>query len=72
MVFDVLGLKEEGDAASDGSNQVLANAVELLINLRKDAKANKDWATADKIRDELNAIGVELKDTKDGVEWSLK
>jgi len=44
----------------------------LLINLRKDAKANKDWGTADKIRDELSAIGIELKDTKDGVEWSLK
>ncbi|WP_319591586.1 cysteine--tRNA ligase [uncultured Draconibacterium sp.] len=71
VVFDVLGLKEEGETG-DGSNEVLANAVELLINLRKDAKANKDWATADKIRDELNVIGVELKDTKDGVEWSLK
>ena len=71
VVFDILGLKEEGDAGS-GSNEVLGGAVELLINLRKDAKANKDWGTADKIRDELNAIGIELKDTKDGVEWSLK
>ncbi|WP_297089254.1 cysteine--tRNA ligase [uncultured Draconibacterium sp.] len=71
VVFDILGLKEEG-AVESGNNEVLAGAVELLINLRKDAKANKDWGTADKIRDELGAIGVEIKDTKDGVEWSVK
>uniref|UniRef100_UPI0032177361 cysteine--tRNA ligase n=1 Tax=uncultured Draconibacterium sp. TaxID=1573823 RepID=UPI0032177361 len=71
MVFDILGLKIE-ETADSGDNEVLAGAVELLIQLRKDAKANKDWGTADKIRDELNAIGIELKDTKDGVDWSLK
>ena len=37
-----------------------------------EAKTNKDWGTADKIRNELNALGVEIKDTKDGFEWSLK
>jgi cysteinyl-tRNA synthetase len=47
-------------------------AVELLINLRKEAKANKDWTTSDRIRNELNEIGIELKDTKEGVEWKLK
>ena len=71
VVFDVLGLKEE-QAAGSGDNHILAETMELLILLRKDAKTNKDWATADKIRDELNAIGIELKDTKDGAEWSLK
>ncbi len=71
FVFDVLGLKEE-QAAGSGDNHILAETMELLINLRKDAKTNKDWETADKIRDELNAIGIELKDTKDGAEWSLK
>jgi len=71
FVFDVLGLKEE-QAAGSGDNHILAETMELLINLRKDAKTNKDWATADKIRDELNTIGIELKDTKDGAEWSLK
>ncbi|WP_346859104.1 cysteine--tRNA ligase [uncultured Draconibacterium sp.] len=71
MVFDILGLKVE-DAADSGENEVLAGAVELLIQLRKDAKANKDWGTADKIRDELNTIGIELKDTKEGVDWSIK
>ncbi len=71
MVNDILGLKEE-TAASSGHNEILAGTVELLINLRRDAKANKDWGTADKIRDELNAIGIEIKDTKEGVDWNLK
>ena len=71
MVFDILGLKVE-ETTDSGDNDILSGAVQLLINLRKDAKANKDWGTADKIRNELSAIGIELKDTKDGVDWSLK
>ena len=71
MVFDILGLKQEKDIDS-GEGEILAGTVELLINLRNEAKANKDWATSDKIRNELNAIGIEIKDTKDGVEWKLK
>ena len=71
MVFDILGLKEESIPDS-GDNEVLSGTMELLIQLRKDAKTNKDWGTADKIRDELKAIGIELKDTKDGVDWSVK
>ncbi|GAB1450725.1 hypothetical protein MASR2M47_07810 [Draconibacterium sp.] len=66
VVFDILGLKEEDDT---GESEVLSGAVELLINLRQQAKTNKDWATADKIRNDLNAIGIELKDGKSGVEW---
>ena len=70
FVFDILGLKEE---ETDGeNNQTLDGAIQLLINLRREAKTNKDWGTADKIRNELSAIGIELKDTKDGVEWSFK
>lgn len=68
MVFDILGLKLEQNSGP-GQNEILAGTVELLINLRKEAKANKDWATSDRIRNELNNIGIELKDTKDGVEW---
>ena len=68
VVFDILGLKPE-TAANSGENEILKGAVELLIKLRNEAKANKDWATSDKIRNDLNAIGIEMKDTKDGVEW---
>ena len=71
MVFDILGFKEE-QTSSVADNKVLNGTIELLLELRKNAKANKDWGTADKIRDDLNKIGVELKDTKDGVDWSLK
>jgi len=71
VVFNILGLKEE-NAVSSGESEVLSGAVELLINLRQQAKANKDWATADKIRNDLNAIGIELKDGKSGVEWNVK
>lgn len=71
MVFDILGLKSEESGKESGS-ELLSETVDLLIQLRKDAKANKDWGTADKIRDELKAIGIEIKDTKDGVEWNVK
>ena len=71
VVFDILGLETENKSGS-GENELLANVVEMLIQLRKEAKANKDWATSDRIRNELNAIGIEIKDTKDGVEWKLK
>ncbi|HSM46953.1 MAG TPA: cysteine--tRNA ligase [Draconibacterium sp.] len=68
MVFDILGLKSEETGGSN-QNELLNDVMELLINLRKEAKANKDWATSDKIRNKLNALGIEMKDTKDGVEW---
>lgn len=71
VVFDILGLKQE-QTTDSGKNEILSGAVELLINLRKEAKANKDWATSDRIRNALNEIGIELKDTKEGVEWKLK
>ena len=44
----------------------------LLLNLRVDAKKNKDWATSDKIRNHLAELGIVVKDTKDGFEWELK
>ncbi len=68
MVFDILGLKEEKSDTGE-ENGVLSGAMELIIQLRKQAKESKDWATADKIRDSLKAVGIELKDTKEGVEW---
>ena len=43
----------------------------MILELRAAAKANKDWATSDKIRNELTALGFEIKDTKDGATWTL-
>jgi cysteinyl-tRNA synthetase len=43
----------------------------MVLEVRKEAKAKKDWATSDLIRDRLKEIGVNIKDTKEGTEWSL-
>ncbi len=71
VVCDILGLKEE-ESESSGGDEILEGSINLLLQLRTEAKANKDWATSDKIRDGLNAIGIEIKDTKNGAEWSRK
>lgn len=69
-----MGVRTEIAASDDNSEAIrpFEQAVDLLLELRKQAKANKDWATSDRIRDRLAEIGFSVKDTKDGVEWSLK
>ena len=71
FMFDILGLKENVQSGNEGDNKAYAGAIDLLLELRKQAKANKDWATADKIRNDLTALGFQIKDTKDGAEWKL-
>ncbi|WP_347373083.1 cysteine--tRNA ligase [Aequorivita sp. Q41] len=70
FLFDVLGLQ---DITSETSldTEKLSAAIELLIQLRNQARANKDFAMSDKIRDELLAKGIQLKDGKDGTTFSL-
>ncbi|MDT0642415.1 cysteine--tRNA ligase [Zunongwangia sp. F363] len=70
FMFDVLGLKE-GEEKINESGDKLSGIVELLINLRAEARANKDFATSDKIRDQLQEMGIQLKDGKDGTTFSL-
>jgi cysteinyl-tRNA synthetase len=73
FVFDILGLEnsanEEASNASNGADK-LSGAVELLIKLRMEARNNKDFAMSDQIRDELAAIGIQLKDGRDGTTFS--
>ncbi len=69
FVYDVLGL--ENSAETNSGNDKLAGAVELLIKLRQEARANKDFALSDQIRDELAEVGIQLKDSKDGTTFSL-
>jgi len=69
FVEDILGLIAENEAST--GNEAYKKAIDLLLNMRLDAKKNKDWATSDKIRNELTAIGFEIKDTKDGFEWKI-
>jgi cysteinyl-tRNA synthetase len=64
FIFDVLGL-ENTDNTGESSSK-LSDAVEVLIKLRTEARANKDFALSDKIRDELASVGIQLKDGKDG------
>jgi cysteinyl-tRNA synthetase len=68
--FDILGLTAEV-GSSDGREAAYGRVVDMLLEQRVKAKANKDWATSDFIRNELTALGFEIKDTKDGFEWKL-
>ena len=70
FAFDVLGLKEETGGGS-GREEAFGKVVDMLLEQRMIAKTNKDWATSDKIRDNLAALGFEVKDTKDGFTWKL-
>ena len=70
-VFDILGLKSEAEGGNAAREEAYGQAVDLLLSLRAKAKAQKDWATSDQIRDELARLGFEVKDTKDGATWKL-
>lgn len=69
FVFDVMGLKPNSE--SGVQTDKLDGVMQMLIKMRNKARADKDWALSDQIRDELDAIGVHLKDGKDGTEYSL-
>ncbi|MBQ2374527.1 MAG: cysteine--tRNA ligase [Alistipes sp.] len=71
-VFDILGLRNEKQEGAAGGSDMLAKVVDMILAVRQDAKTNKDWATSDKIRNELTAIGIRVKDRKDGVDWELE
>ena len=66
---DLLGLQIENQETTN--KDAYKQAIDLLLNIRLDAKKNKDWTTSDKIRNELTALGFTIKDTKDGFEWGL-
>ena len=72
FAFDILGLQPQNAGADNaGREEAFGKVVDMVLDLRANAKANKDWATSDQIRDELAAAGFEVKDTKDGVTWKL-
>ncbi|MCX2478884.1 cysteine--tRNA ligase [Pedobacter sp. MC2016-15] len=65
FVYDIFGLKDE-----DSSNTELNDVLNMVIDIRKSAKENKDYATSDKIRIGLQDIGIQLKDSKEGTTWN--
>jgi cysteinyl-tRNA synthetase len=69
FVFDVLGLKDE--KAANVNNEKLEGVIHMLINMRNEARANKDFAMSDQIRDQLIAQGIQLKDGKEGTSFSI-
>lgn len=70
FVFDILGLKTE--KTSGGSDKLVNGLMETILTIRKEAKQNKDWGTADKIRDGLNNLNIAIKDTPEGARWEIK
>jgi cysteinyl-tRNA synthetase len=70
FVFDVLGLKTEYDAEGDG--KFLEGVMKLILSIREQAKAQKDFATSDKIRNDLIKQHIIINDTKDGTTWNIE
>ncbi len=68
---NVLGLKTE-QTAGGGDSDIADGLMDLILALRADAKTNKDWSTADRIRDHLNGMNVVVKDTKEGSTWTYE
>jgi cysteinyl-tRNA synthetase len=69
FLIEILGMKQE--KSSDNSD-LIDHLLKTVLDLRQNAKANKDWATADKIREELDKLNIQIKDTKEGANWSFK
>ena len=70
IVTGVLGLRDE-EAAGGKAEKVIDGLMGMVIEERKAAKEARDWVASDRIRDALKALGIQLKDTKDGTEWSM-
>ena len=70
FVFDVLGLNDE--KGTDNNNEKLEGLVKMLIGMRNEARANKDFAMSDQIRDQLITLGIQLKDGKEGTTFSIQ
>jgi cysteinyl-tRNA synthetase len=70
FVFDILGLKNESDTKTD--EKLTSDLMKIIIDIRQDAKDKKEWATADKIRNDLQNAGINLKDAKEGASWEIE
>ncbi len=71
FTFDLLGLRNEQGGGNAEREEAYGKVVDMVLELRAKAKADRDWATSDRIRDALAAAGFDVKDTKDGVTWKL-
>jgi cysteinyl-tRNA synthetase len=69
FMFDILGMTNEAIGENTQTTEGLMN---LILSIRQEAKAHKDFATSDKIRDELQKLNITIKDTKEGATWNLE
>jgi cysteinyl-tRNA synthetase len=67
FIFGIFGLQDED--AADGDDGTLDGLMQLIIDIRAEARTRKDWGTSDKIRDALKTLRLQLKDGKDGTSW---
>jgi cysteinyl-tRNA synthetase len=71
FVYDILGL-QAGEESKPVENELLDKVIRLLLQQRQEAKINRDFATSDKIRNQLASLGISVKDTKEGAEWEME
>lgn len=71
VVYGILALAEEEGEGGKAANTI-DGLMQMIIQQRKAAKQAKDWTTSDRIRDELLSLGIRIKDTKDGTEWTME
>lgn len=72
FLVEILGIRVETEAGGAANMKPFEGAVDLLLQIRSQAKSAKDWTTSDLIRDKLSTLGFDVKDTKSGFEWKLK
>jgi len=71
VLFDIMGLVDEQATSGSSAGESLEGIMQLIIDLRQEARANKDWGTADKIRDTLAVQNIVIKDSKEGTTWGF-
>ncbi len=71
FAFEILGLSEDEERSNKTREEAFGKVVDMVLEQRLQAKAEKNWALSDKIRDDLSALGFDIKDTSDGYTWSL-
>lgn len=72
FAFDILGLQADTAGQNRAREEAFGHVVDMLLDQRMAAKAEKNWALSDKIRDDLQRLGFVVKDTKDGYSWTLR
>lgn len=71
FIYDIFGLKDENVGGSDEGNGLVDGLMNIILEMRQNARTNKDWGTSDMIRDTLKELKIQVKDGKDGVTWTV-